>query len=267
MNKEIVQLRFDSIDDERFREVEIALEEYVKDKPIKFDRGFGFMRLSSKEIEVIRSAHQHFEGRSGVVISFGEMRYVSPRDVVNQNGLAVEASEETCLVDLWLEVGPSGGDGCSVEFRGVSVDSTVLERTVQRLFLTNPSFNAPVVGCHVAFTAYNELGTPSRASVEEAVRFAFESAFAKSKPKTMEPTMSVTVSVKEPMLAGMIALINRRRGMIEELDETGELKIVKASIPLAEVFIGEEDFKTLTEGGVFEYEFKQFTVRPENVKD
>lgn len=266
MNKEIAQLRIFSLDDEKFREVEMAIDAFVVGGSFRVDRGFGFIRLSSTNLTEVEHAYEQFKDAKGVGVVFSAAHYIAPRDTVTQNGYAVEAAEELCCADLWLEVSPSGSDECLVEFGPIDADTDVLERTINRLFSTSPGLTAPVVACRVAFVSYAQTGAPSRATVENAVLYAFESALGKAKPKTMEPVMSVTVAVKEAALPDMIAFINRQRGMIEELDETGELKIVKSTIPLDEIIQGKATFEKLTEGGRFEHTFKNFVVRPENVK-
>ncbi len=268
MNKQIAQINFTCGTQEVFEALKEKVTAYaVKVSTLRLDVGRLFLRLSSESVEEIEKAKEFFKNENEAKINCGAMLYVSPRESIKQNGFAVGPKSPIDTVSLWLEVSPNGEGKVEVSYEEIqSDDRSVLDEIMQRLFNASPGITAPVVDCNVNFTGYKEENDPAENIVEDAVVFAFESALAKASPKTMEPVMKVSMSVSEENLPDAIAFINRQRGMIEELDETGELKIVRSSIPLDEIMATKATFLTLTKGGSFEYDFKNFVVRPDNVK-
>ncbi len=85
-------------------------------------------------------------------------------------------------------------------------------------------------------------------SFEICAKQAFKVASAKSTPVLMEPMMSVEVVTPEESMGDVIADFNRRRGLIQGMEDRGGAKVVKAKVPLSEMFGYVTALRTVTSG-------------------
>jgi elongation factor G len=112
--------------------------------------------------------------------------------------------------------------------------------------------------------SYHEIdSTPIAFKI--AGSFAFKDAAAKANPVLLEPVMSLEVVTPEEYMGDIVGDINSRRGRIEEMDARAGSRVVKALVPLAEMFGYASVIRTLTQGrGVFSMEFFEYqpTSRP-----
>lgn len=87
-------------------------------------------------------------------------------------------------------------------------------------------------------------------------------------PALLEPIMAVEVVTPHDFLGDVVGDLNRRRGVIDGMDENPAGKIVKASIPLGEMFGYATDLRSTTQGrATFTMEFDRYEVVPENVAE
>lgn len=87
-------------------------------------------------------------------------------------------------------------------------------------------------------------------------------------PTLLEPVMAVEVVTPHDFLGDVVGDLNRRRGVIDGMDENPAGKIVKASIPLGEMFGYATDLRSTTQGrATFTMEFDRYEVVPENVAE
>lgn len=87
-------------------------------------------------------------------------------------------------------------------------------------------------------------------------------------PVLLEPIMAVEVVTPHGFLGDVVGDLNRRRGVIDGMDENPAGKIVKASIPLGEMFGYATDLRSTTQGrATFTMEFDRYEVVPENVAE
>ena len=87
-------------------------------------------------------------------------------------------------------------------------------------------------------------------------------------PVLLEPIMAVEVVTPHDFLGDVVGDLNRRRGVIDGMDENPAGKIVKASIPLGEMFGYATDLRSTTQGrATFTMEFDRYEVVPENVAE
>ena len=95
----------------------------------------------------------------------------------------------------------------------------------------------PVLGVHanVYDGSYHEVDS-SEMAFHIAGSMAFKEAMAKASPVLLEPIMKVEVTMPEEYMGDVIGDINSRRGRIEGMDDIGGGKMVKAYVPLAEMF-------------------------------
>ncbi len=107
----------------------------------------------------------------------------------------------------------------------------------------------PMVGVKVTLVdgSYHDVDS-SEMAFRIAGSMAFKSAVAKAKPVLLEPVMEVEVVVPEEYMGDVIGDLNSRRGKIEGLEPRGKAQVIRARIPLAEMFGYATDLRSLSQG-------------------
>jgi elongation factor G len=97
---------------------------------------------------------------------------------------------------------------------------------------------------------------------------AFKEAASRAELVLLEPIMSLEVVAPDEYLGDIVGDINTRRGKIEEMEMRGNSRVIKAFVPLEEMFGYATTLRTLTQGrGVFSMEFLQYAPTPEAVME
>ena len=90
----------------------------------------------------------------------------------------------------------------------------------------------------------------------------------KAEPAILEPIMKVEVTMPEEYMGDVIGDINSRRGRIEGMEDVGNGKIVKAYVPLAEMFGYATDLRSSTQGrGNYSMFFERYEQVPKSVQE
>ena len=127
----------------------------------------------------------------------------------------------------------------------------------------------PVLGVYanVYDGSYHEVDS-SEMAFHIAGSMAFKEAMKKANPVLMEPIMKVEVTMPEEYMGDVIGDINSRRGRIEGMDDLGGGKIVRAFVPLAEMFGYSTDLRSKTQGrGNYSMFFEKYEQVPKNVQE
>ena len=127
----------------------------------------------------------------------------------------------------------------------------------------------PVLGVHanVYDGSYHEVDS-SEMAFHIAGSMAFKEAMAKASPVLLEPIMKVEVTMPEEYMGDVIGDINSRRGRIEGMDDIGSGKMVKAYVPLAEMFGYSTDLRSKTQGrGNYSMFFEKYEPVPKSVQE
>ena len=127
----------------------------------------------------------------------------------------------------------------------------------------------PVVGVHATVYdgSYHEVDS-SEMAFHIAGSMAFKEAMAKAAPVILELIMKVEVTMPEEYMGDVIGDINSRRGRIEGMDDIGGGKMVKAYVPLAEMFGYSTDLRSRTQGrGNYSMFFEKYEQVPKSVQD
>jgi len=96
---------------------------------------------------------------------------------------------------------------------------------------------------------------------------AFKDAAPRAEPVLLEPIMNLEVISPDEYLGDIVGDINARRGKIVEMEMRGSSRVIKAFVPLEEMFGYATTLRTLTQGrGVFSMEFLQYAPAPEVIK-
>jgi elongation factor G len=127
----------------------------------------------------------------------------------------------------------------------------------------------PVLGVHaiVYDGSYHEVDS-SEMAFHIAGSLAFKDAMSKANPVLLEPIMKVEVTMPEEYMGDVIGDINSRRGRIEGMDDIGGGKMVRAYVPLAEMFGYSTDLRSKTQGrGNYSMFFEKYEQVPKNVQE
>jgi len=129
----------------------------------------------------------------------------------------------------------------------------------------------PVIGVSINLYdgSFHEVDSSDMA-FRIAGSMAFKEAMKKAKPFLLEPRMKMEVVVPESNMGDVMGdLQGRRRGELKSMEaEDGGTQIIKASVPLAEMFGYATDLRSMTSGrGVFSMEFSHYAEVPKNVAE
>lgn len=113
--------------------------------------------------------------------------------------------------------------------------------------------------------SYHEVDS-SEAAFKIAGSMALQESVKRAKPVLLEPIMRIEVIVPEKFLGDITGNLSSRRGQIENMSERGNLKVIDAKVPLAEMFGYVTDLRSMTEGrGSYTMEFDHYAVVPQNI--
>jgi elongation factor G len=105
-------------------------------------------------------------------------------------------------------------------------------------------------------------------SFEICARTAFREAIPKAKPVLLEPIMKMEVITPEQYMGDVVGDLNRRRGIIEGMDSKGNAQVIKAKVPLGEMFGYVTQLRTLTSGrATSTMEFSHYAETPRNISE
>ena len=115
--------------------------------------------------------------------------------------------------------------------------------------------------------SYHEVDS-SEMAFHIAGSMAFKDAMAKAAPALLEPIMKVEVTMPEEYMGDVIGDINSRRGRIEGMEDISGGKMVKAFVPLSEMFGYATDLRSKTQGrGNYSMFFDKYEQAPKSVQD
>ncbi|KND59426.1 Translation elongation factor G [Candidatus Burkholderia verschuerenii] len=129
----------------------------------------------------------------------------------------------------------------------------------------------PVVDTKVTLTfgSYHDVDSNENAFCM-AGSMAFKEAMRKAKPVLLEPTMAVEVETPEEFMGNVMGDLSSRRGIVQGMEDIagGGGKIVRAEVPLAEMFGYSTSLRSLTQGrATYTMEFKHYAETPNNVSE
>lgn len=146
-----------------------------------------------------------------------------------------------------------------------------VEKGVRETLATGVLAGYPVVDVKVTlfFGSSHDVDSNENA-YRMAASMAFKDGCRKASPALLEPMMAVEVEMPEEKMGDVIGDLSSRRGMIQSMDDIpgGVGKIVRAEVPLAEMFGYSTTLRSLTQGrATYTMEFKHYAEAPANVTD
>ncbi|HEX3055453.1 MAG TPA: elongation factor G [Gaiellaceae bacterium] len=125
----------------------------------------------------------------------------------------------------------------------------------------------PVVDVRIELVdgSYHEVDSSERA-FKIAGSMAFKEALKRAKPKLLEPVMLVEVTTPEDYLGDVMGNLNGRRGRVEGMEPVGNAQVIRAMVPLAEMFGYATDIRSMSQGrATFHMEFDHYEEVPQSI--
>jgi elongation factor G len=155
-----------------------------------------------------------------------------------------------------INLGPTGGDGGGYEFENKISGGRVpreyipsVDTGCQEAAEFGVLAGYPMVDVKVTLTdgAYHEVDS-SELAFKIAGSMAFKKAAARADPVLLEPVMAVEVRTPEDYMGGVIGDLNGRRGQIQAMEDRSGVHVVRALVPLSEMFGYVGDLRSRTQG-------------------
>jgi len=113
--------------------------------------------------------------------------------------------------------------------------------------------------------SYHDVDS-SEMAFKVAGSMAFKEAMKRGKAKLLEPVMAVEVITPEDYLGDVMGNLNSRRGRVENLEPVGNAQVIRASVPLAEMFGYATDLRSMTQGRAeFTMQFDRYEEVPQSI--
>jgi elongation factor G len=176
---------------------------------------------------------------------------------------------------VWLKMEPNE-HGKGFEFvdaiKGGTVPREYIPAVNKGLVDTLPNgvlAGFPVVDVKVTLFdgSYHEVDSSENA-FKMAASIAFKDGMRKASPVLLEPMMAVEVETPPDFMGNVVGDLSSRRGMIQGMEDVAGLKVIKAEVPLAEMFGYSTSLRSATQGrATYTMEFKHYSEAPKNVAE
>jgi elongation factor G len=176
---------------------------------------------------------------------------------------------------VWLKLEPKpAGEG--YEFENAIVGGAVpreyinsVDKGVQEQMVNGVIGGYPVVDVKVTLFdgSYHDVDS-SEMAFKIAGSMAFREGALKASPVLLEPIMKVEVVTPEDYLGDVMGDLNRRRGITHGMEDSASGKIIRADVPLAEMFGYATDLRSATQGrATYSMEFEKYSQAPATIAD
>ena len=177
---------------------------------------------------------------------------------------------------VWIKLEPNEA-GKGFEFvdaiKGGTVPREFIPAVNKGLVETLPNgvlAGFPVVDVKVTLFdgSYHDVDSNENA-FRMAASMAFKDAMRKASPVLLEPMMAVEVETPEDYMGNVMGDLSGRRGIVQGMEDmVGGIKVIKAEVPLAEMFGYSTTLRSLSQGrATYTMEFKHYTEAPRNVAE
>jgi elongation factor G len=176
------------------------------------------------------------------------------------------------IVYIHLEPAPGEGFDFVNKIKGGSVPSEFIpavEKGIEEALESGVKAGYPMVDVRATLTdgKYHDTDS-SELAFKVAGSLALKEAARRAKPVLLEPVMAVEVVVPQEFLGEVIGDLSRRRGRVEGQEPRGNALVVKASVPLAEMFGYATDLRSNTQGRAnYTMQFDRYEEVPGNLAE
>ncbi len=176
---------------------------------------------------------------------------------------------------VYIEIGPSE-QGKGFDFENKIVGGTIprefinpVEKGIKEAMDSGVLAGYPVVDVKATLYdgSFHEVDS-SEMAFKIAGSMAFKEASKKAHPVLLEPMMSVEVVTPEEYMGDVIGDLNARRGKIQEMSRRGNVQVIKAMVPLSEMFGYATDLRSKTQGrATYTMQFDHYEEVPKTIAD
>jgi len=176
---------------------------------------------------------------------------------------------------VWIRIEPKEA-GTGYEFENAIVGGVVpkeyipaVDKGVKEQLTNGVIAGYPVVDVKVTLYdgSYHDVDS-SEMAFKIAGSMAFKEGALKASPVLLEPIMDVEVVTPEDYMGDVMGDLNRRRGLVQGMEDAPAGKIVRAEVPLAEMFGYATDLRSMTQGrATYSMEFGKYNEAPNSVAD
>ncbi len=180
------------------------------------------------------------------------------------------------FAEVWMEIGPAEEGVVGLEFidgiKGGSIPREFIpsvEKGIKDSMAQGPLAGYPIEGIKARLYDGKFHNVDSdQLSFEIAGRMGFREASRKASPALMEPIMSVEVVTPEEYMGDVIGDLNSRRGRIDNMSQRQDAQVIKAFVPLSNMFGYSTDMRSITQGrALFSMQFDHYSEVPKSVAE
>jgi len=176
---------------------------------------------------------------------------------------------------VWLNIEPRER-GTGYEFENKVVGGTIpreyipaIEKGMNEALTSGVLIGSPVVDVKVTVTdgSYHDVDS-SEIAFKMATKMAFRDGMSQASPVLLEPIMKVEVSTPDEYMGDVMGDLNSRRGRILGMETKGSAQIVKAEVPLGNMFGYATELRSMTKGRAsYAMEFECYREAPKTIQD
>lgn len=176
---------------------------------------------------------------------------------------------------VWLRIEPNE-PGAGYVFENAVVGGVIpkeyipaVDKGIQEQMQNGVVAGFPVVDVKVTLFdgSYHEVDS-SEMAFKIAGSMGFRSGALKAKPVLLEPMMNVEVVTPEDYMGDVMGDLNRRRGLVQGMDDSPAGKAIRAEVPLSEMFGYATDVRSISQGrAIFSMEFSRYAEVPGNIAE
>lgn len=176
---------------------------------------------------------------------------------------------------VWLKIEPQES-GKGYEFVNAIVGGVIpkeyipaVDKGIQEQMQNGVIAGYPVVDVKVTLFdgSFHEVDS-SEMAFKIAGSMCFKQGALKAKPVLLEPIMSVEVVTPEDYMGDVMGDLNRRRGVVQGMEDSPAGKVIRAEVPLAEMFGYATDVRSATQGrATYTMEFAHYAEAPANIAE
>ena len=179
------------------------------------------------------------------------------------------------FAEVYIEFSPNEGE-TGLVFENAIVGGSIprefiqpVEKGIASAMSQGPLAGYPVEGIKARLYDGKFHAVDSDAvSFEIAGRMAFRDAARRANPALMEPIMAVEVITPEEYMGDVIGDLNSRRGRIQSMGQRQDAQVIKALVPLSEMFGYSTDMRSITQGrAIYSMQFEQYEEVPKSIAD
>jgi elongation factor G len=180
------------------------------------------------------------------------------------------------FADIHVEVGPAEKEGEHFEFvdeikGGVIPKEFIpaIKKGLESAMHEGVLAGFPVSGirARLHFGSFHDVDSDAL-SFEIAGRMAFRAACRQANPILLEPIMAIEVVTPEEYMGSVVGDLNKRRGQMEGMDSRGKDRVVKAKVPLSEMFGYVTQLRTISSGrAASTMQFSHYAQAPRNIQE